>query len=68
LQKENRALEATIQSLRLAIRNLESLTEDNKSLEEANSQLTHEKEYKDKEIKKLKQSLELKESSIDEYT
>ncbi|XP_067943697.1 girdin-like isoform X2 [Watersipora subatra] len=67
LQKENKELEAMIQTLRLSIRNLERVSEDNQVLEESNSALTQEKEGKEKEIKKLKQSLELKESTIDEY-
>lgn len=67
LQTENKSLEATIQSLRLSIRSLERLAEDNSSLEESNSLLSQEKDGKDKEIKKLKQTLELKESTIDEY-
>lgn len=40
---------------------------DNKSLEELNHQLIQEKEAKDKEIKKIRQSLEVKESTLDEY-
>lgn len=67
LQRENKELEATIQSLRLKIRELERLSEDNMTLEESNSQLNQEKDGKDKEIKKLKQTLEVKESTIDEY-
>ena len=67
LQKENKELEATIQSLRLKIRELERLAEDNKTLEESNNLLNQEKENKEKEIKKLRQTLEVKESTIDEY-
>ena len=67
LQKENKELEATIQLLRLKIRELERLAEDNKTLEESNNLLNQEKENKEKEIKKLRQTLEVKESTIDEY-
>jgi len=39
----------------------------NKALEESNLTLTHDLEHRDKEIKKLKQTIELKETAIDEY-
>lgn len=56
-----------METLRIEIRKLERVEEDNKTLEEANQQLIQEREAKEKDIKKLRQTLEVKESTLDEY-
>uniref|UniRef100_A0A0P4Y8S8 Girdin n=3 Tax=Daphnia magna TaxID=35525 RepID=A0A0P4Y8S8_9CRUS len=68
LESENTKLHKTVESLRHSLRRLNDLEKENTDLESENHRLDRESKGLHKEIVRLKQAIEIKDASLDEFS
>uniref|UniRef100_T1JB57 HOOK N-terminal domain-containing protein n=1 Tax=Strigamia maritima TaxID=126957 RepID=T1JB57_STRMM len=66
LESENQKLQKTIETLKVANRRLNDLERENTDLEAENHKLDRERKSSEKEVARLKQAIEMKDTTIDE--